>query len=82
MNDDARMQAFLHEVSRRLVSTPDDVRVEARDGRRATRFEIHLPAEERGQLIGKEGMTIRSIRTLALISGQRNRRRFEIEIPG
>lgn len=82
MSDDARIQAFLGEVARRLVDNPDRVEVTVRDGRRATRFEIDVAESDRGQLIGKEGMTIRSIRTLAGISGQRNRRRFEIEIPG
>jgi len=82
MGDDARIQAFLREVARRLVESPDEVDVIVRDGRRATRFEIEVAESDRGQLIGKEGMTIRSIRTLAAISGQRNRRRFEIEIPG
>ncbi len=82
MNQDARMQAFLDALGRSLVGHPDQVEVSVTDGRRATRFEIHVPAEDRGQLIGKEGMTVRSIRTLAAISAHRNRRRFEIEIPG
>ncbi|MDQ7006830.1 MAG: KH domain-containing protein [Acidobacteriota bacterium] len=82
MNDDLRLKAFLQEVASRLIGSPEGIEVSVHDGRRATRFEIHAPAESRGQLIGKEGMTIRSIRTLASISGHKNRRRFEIEIPG
>ncbi len=82
MSLDDRMKAFLESVARSLVSRPEQVEVSIHDGRRATRFEIHVPEEDRGQLIGKEGMTVRSLRTLAAISAHRNRRRFEVEIPG
>jgi hypothetical protein len=81
VNDDDRLQQFLEQVARVLVKQPDEVRVEVHDGRRATRFTVHVADEDRGQLIGKEGMTVRSLRTLASISGHRKRRRFEIEIP-
>lgn len=76
------MKGFLDALARGLVEHPEQVEVSVHDGRRATRFEIHVPEEDRGQLIGKEGITVRSIRTLAEISAHRNRRRFEIEIPG
>jgi hypothetical protein len=81
VNDDDRLQQFLEQVARALVKQPDEVRVDVHDGRRATRFTVHVDDEDRGQLIGKEGMTVRSLRTLASISGHRKRRRFEIEIP-
>ncbi len=82
MNDDARTKAFLEQVVRALVQHPEDASVAVSDGRRGTRFEIRTSDEDRGQIIGKDGMTIRSIRTLAAISGHRSRRRFEVELPG
>lgn len=81
MNDDARMKAFLEQVVHALVSHPENSSVQLVDGRRATRFEIRTLDDDRGQVIGKDGMTIRSIRTLAAISAHRNRRRFEVELP-
>ncbi len=81
MNDDARMKAFLEQVVRALCQHPEQAEVAVVDGRRATRFEIRLPEGERGQVIGKDGMTIRAIRTLAAISAHRHRRRFEVELP-
>lgn len=81
MTDDDRLRQFLDQVARSLVDRTDEVRVEVHDGRRATRFTVHVADGDRGQLIGKEGMTVRSLRTLAAISGHRKRRRFEIEIP-
>ena len=81
MNADARMQAFLTQLVRAIVAQPDDVGVAVMDGRRATRFEIRAAPADRGQVIGKEGATIRAIRTLAAISAHRRRRRFEVELP-
>lgn len=81
MNDDARMKAFLGQVVKALVAHPDLVEIALLDGRRATRFEIRTPAEDRGQVIGKDGMTIRSLRVLAEIAAHKHRRRFEIELP-
>ncbi len=80
--DDARMQAALGQIARALVAHPDQVEVRVVDGRRATRFEIRCAPEDRGQVIGKEGMTIRSLRILSAISAHRHHRRFEVEVPG
>lgn len=82
MNQDLRMKAFLEQLVKALAAHPEQGEVRLLDGRRATRFEIHLPAGERGPLIGKEGSTIKAIRTLAAISAHRHRRRFEVEIAG
>jgi predicted RNA-binding protein YlqC (UPF0109 family) len=75
------MKALLELVVKALVAHPDQAEVALVDGRRATRFEIRTPAEDRGQVIGKDGMTIRSLRVLADISAHKHRRRFEIELP-
>lgn len=80
MNHEARIKAFLENIVAVLTGGGGEIRLV--DGRRATCFEIHVPPEQRGQLIGKEGMTIRALRVLAGISAHRHRRRFEIEVPG
>lgn len=82
MSVDERLRAYLEGLSRLLVAQPEGLSVKTVDGKRATRFEIHLPAEERGQLIGREGATIRALRSVAGIVAEKHRRRFEVEIPG
>lgn len=82
MNLDDRMQQLLAQIARALVEHPEAVKVHVRDGRRATRFDIEVDSRDRGQLIGKEGATIRSLRALATLCATRHRRRFEVEIPG
>lgn len=79
---DAALRAWLHAVAQHLVASPDQLSVSVSDGRRATRFEIHAPEAERGQLIGREGVTIRALRTAFELVAGKHRRRFEVEIPG
>lgn len=81
MSLDQRLASLFGELARRLVRHPDEVNVEVVDGRRATAFELHVNPDDRGQLIGREGMTIRAMRVLADISAERHRRRFDVEIP-
>ena len=80
MNLDARIQAFLTEVVKRLVDTPEEASVEVVDGRRSTCFRISVPANERGQVIGRAGSTIKSLRALVSLSASKHRRRLDVEI--
>jgi len=80
VNRDGRLRNFLEGIVRGVVSVPEKASVRAIDGPRATRFEIDVPAECRGQVIGKSGTTIRAIRTLVDVVAERHRRRFEVEI--
>lgn len=81
MKDDNRIRTLIEQVVAVLVSNPGEASVQLVDGRRATRFEIRTCSEDRGQVIGKDGATIRSLRTLVAISAHKHRRRFEVELP-
>ncbi|MFN7965211.1 MAG: KH domain-containing protein [Acidobacteriota bacterium] len=82
MSQDSQIREWLEQVARHLVSQPEGVSVRVVDGRRATRFEILAPEGERGQLIGREGVTIRSLRSAIEVLAVKQKRRFEVEIPG
>ena len=82
MSQDSQIRAWIEEVAKHLVSEPEHVSVKVVDGRRATRFEIVAPEGERGQLIGREGVTIRSLRNSIEMLAAKHKRRFEVEIPG
>lgn len=82
MSQDSQLQAWIEAVAKQLVSAPEHVSVKVVDGRRATRFEIMAPEGERGQLIGREGVTIRSLRSSIELMAAKHKRRFEVEIPG
>jgi predicted RNA-binding protein YlqC (UPF0109 family) len=52
-------------IAGNLVSDPSRLRVEARHDGQTTLIEIHCAPEDAGQLIGRGGRVINSIRTLA-----------------
>ena len=56
-----------------------DVReVEQRNG--ATLIEVRVAPEDIGKIIGKQGRTIRALRSLARIAGAKQNRRYLLEI--
>jgi len=56
-----------------------DVReIEQRNG--ATLIEVRVSPEDIGKIIGKQGRTIRALRSLARIAGAKQNRRYLLEI--
>ncbi|HEX5834189.1 MAG TPA: KH domain-containing protein [Pyrinomonadaceae bacterium] len=56
-----------------------DVReVEQRNG--ATLIEVRVSPQDIGKIIGKQGRTIRALRSLARIAGKKQNRRYLLEI--
>ena len=58
------MKEFLDFVVRQLVDVPEAVVVEERATANQRSFFVTLPPEEVGKIIGKQGHTIRAIRSL------------------
>jgi uncharacterized protein len=60
-------------------SEPVDVReVEQRNG--TTLIEVRVAPNDVGKIIGKQGRTIRALRSLAKIAGAKTNRRYLLEI--
>jgi predicted RNA-binding protein YlqC (UPF0109 family) len=76
----ASLTSLVELIARSLVDHPDRVRVEEteRDGRTLLRLEVSL--DDRGKIIGRNGRTVRSIRSLLSAAGARRRRRVHLEI--
>lgn len=63
-----------------ISGSPDLVEVyEAGDGRNI-RFEVRLAPDDYGRVIGREGRTIKAIRSLLFIAGQKQGRRYQIDL--
>jgi predicted RNA-binding protein YlqC (UPF0109 family) len=67
-------------IAKALVDKPDEVKVRAIDGEQSTVLELHVAPDDLGKVIGKQGRTARSIRTLLGAAGMKLRRRFTLEI--
>ena len=74
------MQTLMTEITRALVDDADAVRVEALTEQESTVLRLHVAPSDIGKVIGKQGRTARSIRTLLGAEGMKLNRRFTLEI--
>jgi predicted RNA-binding protein YlqC (UPF0109 family) len=74
------MKDLVESIARALVDHPDQVQVNAVDGEQVTVLELRVHPEDLGKVIGKQGRTAKSIRTLLGAAGMKLKKRFTLEI--
>jgi predicted RNA-binding protein YlqC (UPF0109 family) len=74
------MKELLELIARSLVDRPDEVEVTEIDGEQATVLELRVAPDDLGKVIGKQGRTARSIRTILASAGTKLRKRIVFEI--
>lgn len=67
-------------VARALVDNPDRVQVREVTGERFPRIELAVAREDIGKIIGKDGRTAQSIRTLLNAAASKAGRRAHLDI--
>jgi hypothetical protein len=68
------------EIAKALVDIPEEVNVREVEGEQTTVLELRVAPSDLGKVIGKQGRTARSIRTLLGAAGMKLNRRFTLEI--
>ena len=76
------MRDFLEYVVRALVDRPDAVTINEVEGSRTTVYELRVGQGDLGKVIGKNGQTARSLRTLLGAVSARQGKRAVLEILG
>ena len=74
------MKELVIEIAKALVDSPDEVVVREVAGEQVTVLELRVAPTDLGKVIGKQGRTARSIRTLLGAAGMKMNRRFTLEI--
>ena len=74
------MKQLIEDIAKALVDLPDQVIVSEVQGEQVTVLELRVAASDLGKVIGKQGRTARSIRTLLGAAGMKLNRRFTLEI--
>jgi uncharacterized protein len=74
------MKELLQLLARSLVSFPDAVEVKETQGDTASIFELKVAKEDLGRIIGKQGRTAKSIRTILNAAASRTNRKVVLEI--
>jgi predicted RNA-binding protein YlqC (UPF0109 family) len=76
----AAVKQLVEDIAKALVDSPDEVTVREVQGEQVTVLELKVAASDVGKVIGKQGRTARSIRTLLGACGVKLNRRFNLEI--
>ena len=74
------MKELVELIAKSLVDHPDDVEVTETEEDDATLLELRVAEEDLGKVIGKQGRTARSIRTIVATAGSRLNKSYVLEI--
>ncbi len=74
------MKELIVEIAKALVDNPEEVSVQAVEGEQTTVLELRVAQSDLGKVIGKQGRTARSIRTILSAAGMKLKKRFTLEI--
>jgi hypothetical protein len=86
MTHDEKLDAaeeLMTQIARALVDHPDDVLVEAVEGDEGddtTVLEMRVAPDDVGKVIGKQGRTVRSMRTILAVVAQGHHLRYELDV--
>jgi hypothetical protein len=74
------MKEFIAYLIKNLVDQPNAVDVQVIDGQQGITIEVRVSSEDIAKVVGKQGRTIKSLRTLAMTVGARFGRRVRLEL--
>jgi hypothetical protein len=74
------MKILVEDIAKALVDHPDQVQVKAVEGEQVTVLELRVAPDDLGKVIGRQGRTAKSIRTLLGAAGMKLKKRFTLEI--
>lgn len=74
------MKEAVEKIVSALVDDKEAVEVSEEKGERATVIKLRVAAGDMGRIIGREGRTIKAIRSLLFAAGQKHGTRFVLDI--
>ena len=74
------MKDLVEAIAKALVDHPEQVQVRSVDGEQVTVLELRVHPEDLGKVIGRQGRTAKSIRTILGAAGMKIRKLLTLEI--
>ncbi|HLW97539.1 MAG TPA: KH domain-containing protein [Candidatus Acidoferrales bacterium] len=74
------MKELVEVIAKALVDNPDQVQVHAVEGEQVTVLELRVHPTDLGKVIGRQGRTAKSIRTILGAAGMKMKKRLTLEI--
>jgi predicted RNA-binding protein YlqC (UPF0109 family) len=74
------MKEAVEKIVKAIVEHPESVEIsEIADGKNV-KFEVRVADGDMGKIIGREGRTVKAIRSLLFFAGQKHGKRFQIDL--
>lgn len=75
------MKEAVEKIVKALVGNPDAVEIsEHSDGGKVVKFGVRVAPDDFGRLIGREGRTIKAIRSILYFGGMKQGKRFHFDL--
>jgi len=74
------MKDLVEAIAKALVDNPTEVQVRAVEGEQVTVLELRVHPTDLGKVIGRQGRTAKSIRTILGAAGMKLKKRLTLEI--
>jgi len=75
------MREAVEKIVKSLVGDPDSVEItEQSDGGKVVRFGVRVAPDDMGRLIGREGRTIKALRSVLYFGGLKHGRRYLLDL--
>ena len=74
------MKEAVERIIRSLVGEPDAVDVNENSDGKNVRIEVRVAPHDMGRIIGREGRTVKAIRSILFIAGQKHGRRYQLDL--
>lgn len=74
------MKEAVERIITALVGEPDQVEVTENADGKNVRIEVRVAPPDMGRIIGREGRTIKAIRSILFVAGQRHNKRFQLDL--
>ena len=78
--DMVAVEQLVREIARALVDEPTAVEVQSVDREENTVLKLRVAPQDVGKVIGKQGRTVRSMRTILAAVGQGHHLRYELDV--
>jgi predicted RNA-binding protein YlqC (UPF0109 family) len=74
------LKELVEAIAKALVDHPEQVQVRAVEGEQVTVLELRVHPEDLGKVIGRQGRTAKSMRTILGAAGMKLKKRLTLEI--
>jgi predicted RNA-binding protein YlqC (UPF0109 family) len=74
------MKELVEAIAKALVDHPENVQVRSVEGEQVTVLELRVHPDDLGNVIGRQGRTAKSMRTILGAAGMKLRKRLALEI--